>query len=142
MEDFFAHVILKAALFTTDEWDNVLLVRKKGQSCYVLPGGKLEQYEEPKQALIRELNEEIGVSPASLWPLDYLGMYESGAMVERDTRLISFVYVKKNLKGDIGPKGNIAEIKYMPLPLHDNPAVGSVAKMVAASLFPDLSNYG
>lgn len=42
----------------------ILVVRKRGTSRYMLPGGKIEQGETPAQAAVRELNEEVGAELA------------------------------------------------------------------------------
>jgi len=50
------------ALFTTKEEHNllnVLLVRNEEGTCWGLPGGKIEEGEEKRRALLRELDEEV-----------------------------------------------------------------------------------
>ena len=44
----------------------VLLIRKKrglGEGLYVGPGGKVEEGETPRECVVREVKEEIGVTP-------------------------------------------------------------------------------
>ena len=51
------------------EAGRLLLVSKlAAPKVYYLPGGKLEEGEEPAAALVRELAEELGVVPTSLRP--------------------------------------------------------------------------
>ena len=38
-----------------------LLVRKRGTTAFMQPGGKIEAHEQPVQALARELEEELGL---------------------------------------------------------------------------------
>lgn len=46
--------------------EEVLLIRKKrglGEGLYVGPGGKVEDGETPRECVVREVEEEIGVTP-------------------------------------------------------------------------------
>ncbi len=52
------HVIARAILF---QEENIVLCRVKGEEKFFLPGGHVENGETVKQALLRELQEEIGV---------------------------------------------------------------------------------
>jgi 8-oxo-dGTP diphosphatase len=48
------------------EDEEVLLIRKKrglGEGLYVGPGGKVEDGETPRECVVREVEEEIGVTP-------------------------------------------------------------------------------
>ncbi|NVZ26018.1 NUDIX domain-containing protein [Pseudomonas gingeri] len=51
-----------------------LLVRKRGTQAFMQPGGKIEAHEQPATALVRELEEELGlrVDPAAA---RYLGQF-------------------------------------------------------------------
>ncbi len=51
---------LVAAVVIRDDAGRVLVVRKRGTSRFMLPGGKIEANETPAQAAIRELHEEVG----------------------------------------------------------------------------------
>ena len=49
-----------SAVVLRDADERILVVRKRGTSKYMLPGGKIEAGESPAQAAVRELLEEVG----------------------------------------------------------------------------------
>ena len=55
-------VIRIVAAVVTDERGRLLVVRKRGTTAFMQPGGKLEPGETPVDALVREICEELGVS--------------------------------------------------------------------------------
>ena len=69
-----------------------LLVRKRGTAAYMNPGGKPEPGESHRDALVRELQEEIGllVDPAALEPL---GSFKTDAANEPGHALLAHVFV-------------------------------------------------
>jgi 8-oxo-dGTP diphosphatase len=77
---------IAAALITRQD-GKTLLVRKRGTTAFMQPGGKIEPGETPEAALIRELNEELGliIRPGAA---RYLGQFaetaanEPGAIVD------------------------------------------------------------
>lgn len=56
------HVIRIAAVVITDKQQRMLMVRKKNTLFFMQPGGKIEPQESAQTAVIRELQEELGVS--------------------------------------------------------------------------------
>ena len=72
-----------SAVVLRDGDGRILVVRKRGTSKYMLPGGKIEAGESPAQAAVRELHEEVG---AELEPnsLVFLGEWTAPAANEPD----------------------------------------------------------
>ncbi|WP_161630463.1 NUDIX hydrolase [Stutzerimonas azotifigens] len=68
-----------ACLFDTQ--GRVLLVRKRGTQTFMLPGGKAEPGESPRQTLARELEEELDVHLGDR-DVEPLGRFEAPAANE------------------------------------------------------------
>ncbi len=78
------HIIRIAAAVVTDVQGRSLLVRKRGSSIFMQPGGKIESGESALSALTRELREELGlvVDPGET---EYIGSYRAIAANEENT---------------------------------------------------------
>jgi 8-oxo-dGTP pyrophosphatase MutT (NUDIX family) len=61
--DSFARPRVAAGVLFFDEDDRVLLVVPSYKSYRDIPGGYVEQGETPKEAAIREVHEELGITP-------------------------------------------------------------------------------
>jgi len=72
-----------SAVVLRDEHGRILVVRKRGTSRYMLPGGKIEAGETPVQAAIRELQEEVGADLQAT-ELTFLGRWTTVAAKEPD----------------------------------------------------------
>ncbi len=84
-----SHVIRVAAALIVDSAGRLLLVRKRGTTVFMQPGGKYEPGESGAQTLARELHEELGLtlSPAALEPLGTFtapAANEAGMLVEAE----------------------------------------------------------
>jgi 8-oxo-dGTP diphosphatase len=53
-------VLRIVAAVVLDDRGHVLVVRKRGTSSFMQPGGKIEPGEQPLEALVREVREELG----------------------------------------------------------------------------------
>ncbi|MCO1339296.1 hypothetical protein BJH93_10390 [Kocuria polaris] len=95
-----------SAVVLYDAAGQILLVRKRGTSKYMQPGGKPEQDEAPVQAAIRELHEELGLTftPDSLTDR---GQWRGAAANEPGTELLAYVF-DAALADAVRPAGGLA----------------------------------
>ena len=103
--------ITVAAAIIVNEYNQLLLVRKKATEYFMQVGGKLEPTEQPEQTMLREIEEEIGTK-ATL--KSFVGRFETQAANEKDHLLVSYVYhVSINSEPQI--HAEIAEMKWIDL---------------------------
>jgi 8-oxo-dGTP diphosphatase len=114
------NVISVVAALIRDEDGRVLLVRKRGTSAFMQPGGKRDAGESDVAALARELIEELGcrVSESSVRPL---GIFECAAANEPDHRIRAAVYAV-DVEGPVIPRAEIDQVVWVnPHALPDLP---------------------
>jgi 8-oxo-dGTP pyrophosphatase MutT (NUDIX family) len=70
-----------AAAIVTDPAGRAVVVRKRGTTGFMQPGGKIERGESALAALIRELREELGLE-VDVDATEFLGSYEAPALNE------------------------------------------------------------
>jgi 8-oxo-dGTP diphosphatase len=99
-----ATIEIVAALIR-DEAGRVLLVRKRGTTAFMQPGGKRDAGEDDAAALMREIGEELGCSPVrdSIRPL---GEFDAVSANEPGFRVRASLYGIA-VTGDIAPQAEI-----------------------------------
>lgn len=103
IKNIMTKLILVVAAALIDENNHVLLAqRPKGKSLadlWEFPGGKIEEGERPEQALIRELEEELGikVNEKNLIPLTFV------SFCYQDFHLLMPLWAIREWKGAIHP---------------------------------------
>lgn len=80
-----------SAVVIRDTAGRVLNVRKRGTSTLMLPGGKPEPGEDPRDTAVREFREELGVELNPLW-LRGLGEFRSPAANEPQRDVLAHVF--------------------------------------------------
>ena len=86
-----SRVIRVSAVVMRDPHGRVLNVRKRGTTSLMLPGGKHEPGEDPRDTAVREFTEELGIA-LDLSRLRSLGVFETAAANEPDHLLVATVF--------------------------------------------------
>jgi 8-oxo-dGTP pyrophosphatase MutT (NUDIX family) len=99
-----------AAAIIFNEAGHVLVVRKRGASVFMQPGGKIEPRETPAAALARELEEEIALTTAPD-KLVYLGKFRAEAANEHGREVEADVF-EVALTGAVAAQAEIEEVRW------------------------------
>ena len=114
-----------SAALIVDDAGRLLVVRKRGTTVWMQPGGKPEPGETPAQTLARELHEELGVH-VPLNDLEPLGRYRAAAANEADTTVVADVF-RVALDQPVRAAAEIDEVRWM---LPDELATEPVAPLI------------
>lgn len=104
-------VIRIVAAVVLDDRNHVLVVRKRGTTAFMQPGGKIEPGETPVEALRREVREELnaGIIEASITSL---GHHDAAAANEPGHRVAADLFVV-GLDGPPQPGAEIVEMAWV-----------------------------
>jgi 8-oxo-dGTP pyrophosphatase MutT (NUDIX family) len=104
----------------------LLVERSRGKDVFVAPGGKLEQNETSRQAVIRELKEEFRLNVAEDNLEDFGIFYaEAAGSHSAGRRLRMDVFMIKNA-GEIAPDSEVEEIRWISSDIPVDIEVGSI----------------
>jgi len=106
-----------AAAVILDGDRKLLLVRKRGTSAFMQPGGKIEPGELAADALARELVEELGVRVAP-GGSSYLGCFSAPAANEQGATVEAELF-ELSIAGQPTPAAEIEEIIWLDTVSHD-----------------------
>ena len=106
-------VISVSAVVLTRPDGAVATVRKAGTDRFMLPGGKWETGESPRECAVREIDEELGVAiaPERLTPL---GRFDTATANEPGFSLVSEVFAAE-VDGAQRRRSEIAELRWVPV---------------------------
>lgn len=96
-----------AAGLIVDGAGRVLVVRKRGTQTFMQAGGKIEPHESPCDALIRELEEELGLRLEPHIP-EYLGQFVAEAANELKCKVKAEVFYLQ-VDSSVSASGEIEE---------------------------------
>lgn len=104
----------------------LLVVRKHGDTMFILPGGKREGDESDLEALTRELDEELGVGVAEAM---HLKTFKDVAAGVKDAVVVVRLYAGQ-IVGVPTPRAEITEYAWIDLRRADVPLAPSIANQI------------
>ncbi|MNU50560.1 8-oxo-dGTP diphosphatase [compost metagenome] len=123
--------IVIAAAVLLNERRQMLVVRKRGTTQFMQPGGKIDPGETPEQALHRELAEEIGLTlPENA--VRYEGVFREEAANETGADVVAHAFIAR-LYADVTPQAEIEEVRWLDLDRH--PGV-MIARLTETQMLP------
>ncbi|WP_353118621.1 NUDIX domain-containing protein [Myroides odoratus] len=102
--------LVSAMIINTD--GALLTVRKKGSRYYMMAGGKIEAGEEPIEALLRELQEELNLT-VDASAIHYLGTHQTQAVNEANTLVHATIFQLTLTPTQFTPHAELEEIKWL-----------------------------
>ena len=125
---------IATACFLNDKQE-LLVVRKKNTTAWMLPGGKLDAHETPSEALVREVQEELQIEVTAS-ALHFIGSFDAVAANEANTTVnAQALMVQGPSPQATGIAAEIAEMKWLPI----NQAIpADVAPLLKDFIIPTL----
>jgi len=106
-----AGTIRIVAAVIRDDAGRVLLVRKRGTTAFMQPGGKRDPGEDDITALAREIDEELGCRLV-LSSVQPLGEFDAVSANEPGWRVQASLY-EASVTGEIVPQAEIEEVRWV-----------------------------
>ena len=90
----------------------ILSTKSYGKDKYYIPGGKREQGETDKQALYREIKEELSVE-LKIETLQFLGEFQAQAHGHPEGTIVKMTCYMADYTGELRPDSEIEEIIWL-----------------------------
>jgi 8-oxo-dGTP diphosphatase len=103
----------------------LLVARSKDKDMFFALGGKIEAGETPKQAVVRELKEELQIN-VDQNGLTFFGEYIAEAAGDPGRQVRMVVFLVGAFTGTIRPDNEIAEVRWLTSHDHDTVKIGSI----------------
>lgn len=124
--------VIETANWILRDGANILSVRSHGRDRFYLPGGKIEPGETAREAIKREINEELGVDliPGTLMQL---GTFAGQGHNQPDGAVVRMTCFTGYYSGTLTPASEIAELRWLsPRERH---LMAPMGQKITAALF-------
>lgn len=109
-----------ALAIITNENGELLAARKKNATYFTLPGGKINVKEDPIQALLRELEEELNIKFSNS-DFQLTGTHQTRAANEANTTVKGYIFrLLKPINLKIRPYSEIEEVIWLSKSTYKN----------------------
>ena len=116
----------------------LLFTRAQGMDIFIDPGGKIEQGETAKQALVRELKEELSITVDEA-DLEPFGEFTAEAANHTGKTVHMQAFVVKKWAGTITASAEIGELRWLTAKVPTDIQVGSI---FGGKVLPRLKKQG
>lgn len=116
--------IYKAAGIIIED-KKLLFTRAKDMEIFIDPGGKIEEGEAAKQALVRELKEELSIDVDEA-DLELFGEYTAEAANHTGRTVHMQAFIVKKYSGEIAANSEIEELRWVTSDVPSDIKVGSI----------------
>ena len=136
--------VIRVSALVLRRGDAMLMVRKRGTTAYMLPGGKPEPGEAPIDTIIREVDEELDLT-LEHGDLEELGTFEAPAANEAGHRVIGDVFLHRGMPegfdfDGIRPQADIDSVAwFLPDSLPEDSAALTIAPLTRVRVVPALA---
>ncbi|MEC4117720.1 NUDIX domain-containing protein [Myroides phaeus] len=113
------HTIYLASALLTNDKNEMLTVRKKGSTYYMMAGGKIELGETPIETLKREIQEELQLNITND-QISLLGTHQTTAVNEANTIVNATIFHVRINNSSIQASAEIEEIKWVTKENYNN----------------------
>ena len=124
--------VIETANWILRDGENILSVRSHGRDRFYLPGGKIDPGETAREAIKREIKEELGVElvPGTL---RRLGTFAGQGHNQPDGAIIRMTCFTGTYEGRLTPASEIAELRW--LSPRDRHLLAPMGQKITAALF-------
>jgi 8-oxo-dGTP diphosphatase len=116
----------------------LLFARAKDMDFFIDPGGKIEPGETAKQALVRELKEELDIE-VDEGDLEVFGEFTAEAANHKGKTVHMQAFVVKKWQGAIKPSAEVEELRWLTSDVPNDIQVGSI---FGGKVLPRLKEQG